>query len=256
MKKVVITIIILMVFCININNVQADMLNLTTAGASGYINGGYFIQVPNQSTGTGVIDPFVRIKAKESEQGYNTNWRSDQGNKTEFDELTNLTDTHALLLSNIGIKNINGTDCLQFLLDINQDKNENKDGQLISLDKLEIYQTDTAYLHDYTNSYSTDWAGKLIYSMDAIQNYSIILNYELNAGSGSGDMYAYIPVSLLGTGQYIYLYSYFGEIYSSNAGFEEWAILKNGGTTVPVPGAIVIGILGMAVAGVKLRKYA
>ena len=41
-------------------------LDLTTAGASGFINGAFFQQVPDQSTGTGVIDPFVRLSTNDN----------------------------------------------------------------------------------------------------------------------------------------------------------------------------------------------
>src|SRR5688500_16700487 len=40
---------------------HAVTVNLTTAGSSGSANGWFFQQVPDQSTGTGVIDPFVRL---------------------------------------------------------------------------------------------------------------------------------------------------------------------------------------------------
>src|SRR5262249_50719966 len=55
----------------------AITVDLTTAG-SFYSNtgalGGQFIvqQISPQSTGTGVIDPFLSVQSKGSEQGYNT----------------------------------------------------------------------------------------------------------------------------------------------------------------------------------------
>ena len=50
--------------------------------------------------------------------------------------------------------------------------------------------------------------GTPIYTMGA-ENW-IKLNYDLDNGSGSGDMFAYIPNWLFGDGKYVYLYSKFG----------------------------------------------
>ncbi|MHC4328404.1 MAG: hypothetical protein ACYSWW_09820, partial [Planctomycetota bacterium] len=41
--------------------IAAPTLDLTTSGSDGYIDLAYFVQIDAQSTGTGVIDPFVRL---------------------------------------------------------------------------------------------------------------------------------------------------------------------------------------------------
>ena len=88
-----------------------------------------------------------------------------------------------------------------------------------------------------------------------------MLDYNLNSGSGSGDMFAYIPESaFVGADPYVYLYSEFGFDAGADAGPEEWAVRMiaetTTGTVVPVPTAVLLGMLGLGVAGLKLRKFA
>src|SRR5262245_30513946 len=71
---------------------RADMLDLTTAGASGFINGAFFQQTGPQPTGTGAIQSFVRIQRNVSEQGYNTDYRP-----VQFDEKSDPNFTRSLL---------------------------------------------------------------------------------------------------------------------------------------------------------------
>lgn len=86
--------------------VYATTLDLTTAGSSGTINGALFQQVGPQPTGSGVIDPFVRISAanQTSVQGFNTDARP-----LQFDENSSPTFTHSLLLSDLATVNVGGT---------------------------------------------------------------------------------------------------------------------------------------------------
>src|SRR5262249_28434531 len=50
----------------------ADVLDLTTNGAQGVLNGALFQQGSVQPSGTGVFSSFLRIQMKGTEQGYNT----------------------------------------------------------------------------------------------------------------------------------------------------------------------------------------
>jgi len=225
-------------------NVKAAEYDLTTLGSTAEINDAWFYQYdPDSSTGTGLIQSFVRIQATGSESGYNTDWRP-----VQFDELTSATFTHSLLLSDVPIVNIDGVDYREFLLDINE--NSGGSHELLSLDILKLYTADTGDLHDYAS-----W-GTPLYDMDELADNWITLDYNLNAGSGGGDMLAYIPNDLFaGAEDYVYLFSEFGVHSSSDAGFEEWAV-RMGGPVVPVPAGLVLGMLGLTVAGVKLRKFA
>src|SRR5690242_2808504 len=93
-----------------------NVVNLTTKGSTGTANGAVFQQIDPQSTGSGVIDPFVRINPGGSdncEHGFNTSHR-----KLELDENNSPTFTHDLLLANVPVVHIGTTDYYQFLLDI------------------------------------------------------------------------------------------------------------------------------------------
>lgn len=195
----------------------ATVVNLTTRGATGSVNGALFEQIDPQSTGSGVIDPFVRINpggSQDCEQGFNTSFR-----KLEMDENSSPTFTHDLLLADVPVVNKGGIDYYQFMLDVNQNNKEATD-HFISLNKIEIYTSASGGASGYPAG-----LGALQYSLDSGGSAWIWLDYALNHGSGSGDMFMYIPKTAL-TGTYVYLYSSFGEDYHANDGFEEWCILR------------------------------
>src|SRR4051794_39096063 len=53
----------------------------------------------DQASGSGILNPFLRVDHKTSEQGYNTSFRA-QGNDPELlDDITNLTFTHDMKLA-------------------------------------------------------------------------------------------------------------------------------------------------------------
>lgn len=242
-------IVVIGIFCLFTQTARADMLALDYLGADGYLAGAYFLQIDHSSTGTGVIDSFVRIQNTGSEKGYNTD------GKPEFDTKGGAF-THAIQLGDVPTVELGGIVYREFLLDINQDKSANP--SYLSLDTIEIYLDDVG-----TNqSYSTG-LGTLVYDLDASTDNWILLDYALNAGSGAGDIFAYIPDSVFG-GQspekYLYLYSEFGGSGNldypiagnlSNAGFEEWAV-----QVVPIPSAVLLGMLGLSAVGIRLRKNA
>ena len=248
----------LVAVCICFTNVQADMLDLTELGVGGWIDDAYFLQIDHSSTGTGVIESFVRMQGKGFENGYNTD------GTPEFDTKGGLW-THSLQLGDVPIVELGGINYREFLLDINQAKNVNP--SLLSLDTIEIYLDGVG-----NNDIYADGLGTLVYDMDAGPDQWILLDYALNAGSGSGDMFAYIPDSVFGDAdaeEYVYLYSEFGgsgnEFYPiagnlANAGFEEWAVRMIAstpqGAPVPVPAAVLLGMLGLGAMGLKLRKFA
>lgn len=115
------------------NDASAGVCDLTTNGASCgpavFTNFAIFGEVSPQPTGSGYIDPFLRLLASPREQGYNTSapFQQDQKKPGTF--------THDLLLSAVPLKTIDGVQYREFFLDINETKNH----ELLSLDELRIY---------------------------------------------------------------------------------------------------------------------
>jgi hypothetical protein len=85
---------------------------------------------------------------------------------------------------------------------------------------------------------------------------AVYLDASRNHGSGSGDMFAYLPTSAFAgtsSSDFVYLYSHFGNTHPSNVGFEEWSLVVN-----PVPEAStffpVIGLIVAVVSTYELRR--
>jgi len=220
---------------------HAVVLGLNTPGSWGIINEAIFQQYSEGPGGSGNIDSFIRIQGFGAQHGYNSDYRP-----VEFDEDTSPTFNHSLLLRDIPIVT-NGGLYREFLLDINQN------GQnILSLDSLRIALHTSGNLSGYATIFSSP-----LYDLDAGSDNWIELDYSLNAGSGSGDMLAYIPDSLFtgaanyveGGDNYIYLYSSFGENSIADDGFEEWAYGVDG-PIIPEPATVLL----LGFGGLRLLK--
>ena len=196
----------------------AAVVDLTSGSGSGTINGAVF-EFGQGKGGTGVFEPFVRLQATGTEEGYNT----DESN-VPFDEKTGSW-THDIRLNQIAALNIDGNDWYAFQLDINESGGSSS---FLSLDEVQIYTSLTR------NKNTTVLAslGTLRYDMDGNGESYVLLDASKSSGSGVADMTVLVPVSAFagaaGT-DFIYLYSFFGEQgtldgndYSSDDGFEEW----------------------------------
>ena len=210
-----------------------------------------------QATGSGVIDPFVRLSAStDIVSGMNTS-----GTLTQ-DENSSPTFTHDLLASAVPVVTINGLTYYEFLLDINQTGAD----PLLSLSSLSLCVSDTG------NRTITDTAtictlggavpSQLIYNLDASGDNSVELNYLFNSGSGSGDLFVYIPTSSLvnAPGDFMYLFSSFGGtgttpgLNNDNDGFEEWAV-RTVTTPTQIPdGGATLTLLGLALSGIGVAR--
>jgi hypothetical protein len=223
----------------------AAMIDLTTAGSSGTLNGAIFKTNTDQPTGTGVFQPFVRIQHNGTEEGYNTS-----GRPLPYDEVPSIW-THDVRVSELGRTKVGDTVYFEFRLDINESNGGTN--ALLSLDEVRIY-TGTAGSLTTTNLASL---GTLRYSLDSDADNWIKLNYDLGHGSGSGDMTMLIPEEALAGAaptDYFYLYSAFGQNHSSGAGFEEWAARQGDDPSViPAPGPIVVAGMGMLLIAKRRR---
>ncbi|MDY6914155.1 MAG: PEP-CTERM sorting domain-containing protein [Planctomycetota bacterium] len=231
--------VVLALFCVA--PARAAVVNLITEGSSGTLNGATFQQFdPAKSTGTGVIDSFLRVQKNNFEKGYNT----DSGT-LEFDEKGGGF-THSIQLGSIPTVTLGGIVYREFLLDINESSGGGNN--ILSLDALKIHIEDTGNLSGYPGVFSA-----AVYDMDAGGDNYVKLDANLSSGSGDGDMLAFIPSSLFGSDQskYVYLYCEFGDNYDSDGGFEEWAI-GVGGPVLPEPGTMVL--LASGGVGLLLRR--
>jgi len=229
---------------------SAFIVDLTSVAATGTINGMFFQQINPQSTGTGILDPFVRIQNNGTEKGFNTDAPVGAG---DLADVKPGTWTHSLLVSDFGVFDLNGTPTVRLMLDINQTGGNS----LLSMDELRIFTADSPTISTYANLAST---GTLVYDMDSGGDNGVLMDAGLNSGSGSGDLMAYLPTSVLAghQNQYFYLFSKFGGTNASNDGFEEWARISASSTApVPEPATLLLlggGLLGGAAASRRRKQ--
>jgi hypothetical protein len=194
---------------------------------------------PGDPTGSGVFDPFVRINTnKKIEKGYNTSYR-----KLQYDENSSPQYTKDYPVANVPVIQYpegTGPYYYEFQCDVNQ-KNAAAPAFYLSLDKLEIYGTDTPMIHDYPfNAPTVDAA--IVWQMKA--DDWVRVNSLPNSGSGRRDFRVLIPYHLLDNYKYVVLYSQFGGNggYVNNGGYEEWGCRVG---VEPPPG----------VPGIDIMKY-
>ncbi len=218
--------------------------DLTSCGAVEPINGALFMQwCDTEPMGSGRINAFARIQGKgggASQHGYNTD------GALEFDTVSG-GHTHSLLLGDIPTVTLGGTNYREFWLDINQNSTHN----ILSLDKLRIHMASVGNLTGYLTN--PDF-GAPIYDLDAGGDNYVKLDYNLNPGSGKGDMLLFVPDSaFVGAGNYIYLYTMYGATINGADGFEEWAV-GIGGPIIPEPATICL--LGLGALGLLKKRKA
>ena len=192
-----------------------------------------------QPTGTGYIDPFLRVQASPTEQGYNTS------GGTPFDDKGGPW-THDITFSDLQSTavTVNGTLYFKILVDLNE---PNGAKSTISLENIQFYTSQNG--SQTTTNLSS--LGTLRYSMDtAGGDNTVLFDAGRNHGSGSGDAFLYIPASAFaGTNanDFVYMYVNFGNADVTTAGgFEEFALVRN---LAPVPEmSALFPIIGLLVA--------
>ncbi|MBL0928012.1 MAG: hypothetical protein IBJ11_10235 [Phycisphaerales bacterium] len=219
---------------------RAGMIDLTQAGTSVNIGGALWETTDYRTAGTGNIRPFLRVQANNTEQGYNTSARP-----TAFDEKGTLNYTHDVQIQDLGGRVVNGVPYYEILLDINE--NNNNQDRYLSLDQLKIFISPMGG----QNTANIASLGTLVYDIDAATDNWLAMDFNLNAGSGQGDVRFLLPVSVLSgfsPTSYFILFSRFGDNMSSDDGVEEWSLTDQ--IVVPTPGTAVV----LLAAGVVARR--
>lgn len=234
---------------------QASAIIDLIGGDSGSSNGALYAWTDFGPTGTGVMNTFVRVQNRGTEQGYNHSL----GGQVPWDTKAGIH-THDIQMQDLVTATITGVDYFEFLLDINESSGH--DNEFLSLDNVQIY-TRNGPITSPDESFSH--LGDLRFNSDLGPDgdTTVHLDYSRNSGSGSGDMFLYVPVSLFaGTlpSDYVYFYSHFGDAFPSDAGFEEWGLLTNAGggpgqpPVIPEPGTMLLMGTGLALAARRLRR--
>ncbi|MHC4418463.1 MAG: hypothetical protein ACYSU6_07735, partial [Planctomycetota bacterium] len=142
-KRGLLTCVLLLSLLSAVHPAHGAVLDLTTLGSSGGLNGARFYQFDEIPTGSGLIDSFVRIQGTGVQQGYNTD------GTLEFDTKPGVF-THSIQISDLPTIDIGGTLYRELMLDINQNGEP-----ILSLDEIQIALHDTGNLSGYSSVFAS-----------------------------------------------------------------------------------------------------
>jgi hypothetical protein len=250
-------------------------IDLTTAGttATSSVDGTIWTNTNLiQSSGTGVIEPFLRWQKNDTETGMNTDAQT-----PPYDTKAGIW-THSITYGQLGIVTVSGVDYYVFTLDINE---PNGGQSLLTINQLRIYSVDASAGGALADEPAVVGAAgsTLHYNLDGTSDQTIYTDYSVsNTGSGESDVDFYIPTSFFASAastDYLYMVVNFGLSGSttgldSSDGFEEvYALLGTSSSsssststtssststtttsTSPEPGTIALfgmGLIGLAAA--------
>ena len=232
---------------------EATELNLTTALTSGSLTGisggtALFYQQALLS-GTGRFPAFVQIGGNDDVvSAYNTTVNNvlSNGSSDQFN--------YAIQVSQLTSITVSGVSYYEFLLDINESNTGND--KWLSLDDI-VVKTSTVANQSVQGIPA---GGTVRWDMNSADR--ILLNYDLEAGSGNADMRFLVPTASFAgalSTDFVYLYSAFGgkgvvsgRDWGNSDGFEEWAFRRQTG---PVPdGGITAFMLGLSMLGLGVVR--
>ncbi|MGE5179584.1 MAG: PEP-CTERM sorting domain-containing protein [Bacteroidota bacterium] len=236
--------------------IDLTVANATVTGADGVI----WTSVLDNPTGTGVIDPFLRFQKNGVEEGMNT----DGNAAATYDDKASIY-THSVQMGSLATVVVGGQSYYEFFCDINEVNSPPEN--LLSLDQLKIYTLAQAGGGSLTSVAAVTGAGGVLrYNMDATVDQTVYMDYNLNAGSGQGDIKVLIPTSYFAGVQatdYMYFYNMMGATTNMGAGmdgsdgFEEWRALEGPqNQQLPEPSTVMIlgtGLLGLAATRIRRK---
>ena len=229
-------------------------------------------QVPD-STGTGVINSFLRMQDNNISPGFEAGYNTD-GRPVQFNEDTSAQNNFGIRYIEVPKVTIEGVTYLVLNLDLNESNANDPNADLITLQNIKIFTASTGNLTNMDASTRLFPTATLRYELDIDTNHdgdaldagetdNFTDLTDWNKGSGTGDYQVLIPVAgdsnNLGfagvqPSAYFYIYSEFGTKngtgYLADGGFEEWFVVKSSSMTIDKTATVNGGNLVTAVGDV------